>query len=73
MGQLKKYFIIHIFFEFNQSVIMLEAVLVIAGLKLAWIPEVLYLVMSADLSVSPDIHFKMREKAFQLFIINVMS
>lgn len=73
MGQLRKYFIFHIFFEFDESVVMLKAILVLTGLKLAGIPEVLYLVISADLSVGPSINFEMREQAFQLFIINIMS
>ena len=68
-----KYFNIHIFFEFDESIIMLKAILAIAGLKLDRVPEVLYLVIFADLSVSPNIHFKMCEQAFQLFIIDVMS
>ena len=73
MGQLRKYFILYVFFEFDESVIMLKAILVLAGLKLGRVPEVLNLVISADLSVSSSINFKMCEQALQLFIINVMS
>lgn len=73
VGQLRKYFILHVFLEFDESVVMLKAILVLTGLKLAGISEVLYFVIAIDLSVGPSINFEMREHAFQLFVINIMS
>lgn len=73
MGQLRKYFIFHIFFEFDESVVMLKSIIILTGLELRRVPKVLNLVILADLSVSPSINFKMCKQALQFFVIDIMS